>query len=793
MRSFGRRPLTLAQRLVVLVGALALPLLVVVALSYNDQLRDRRAAEGASTTTAARDGAAVVESFLRDLENSTFAIASLLGASTLPLDQPTFGQFLSSVMKQYPEIRAYFLTDPSGRVVATGTGEGVGVDLSSRPYMVALKAGAPKVWSGSITGLQSAAITVAFGEPIRSARGETRGYVVTAFYPERVIEVLRPDYPPDARLVLIDETGRVIYDSGRKEPAASEIDVSGAPGVREALAGRTVPIDGVATPFAGEPQFGALVPIARTGWVMSIARPVAGLDAELASRLLSDVIAVIAALTAAALIATLIAARLGRPLLELSEVASGIARGERPMIPRSEGGGVEVERLAAAMRTMQGAVARREDELRLLAAAGESLSSSLDHADSLRRASRVAVPGFADWCVVDVMEGGVLARAAVATADPALEGLARELRDRFPPSQPSAESHGPIARAIISGAPVLMTQITDEFLAGVARHPDELELYRKLAPRSFIAMPLIAGDRILGAVTFITSGSGRHFTEDDFDLAKQLARRIALSIENARLFYEVQQSVRTRDDFLSAVAHELKTPLTVISASAQMLQRKQQREDSQAPPEPAITRILGSVARMTAFIEELLELVRRQADPSMGIRPTRFDLVELARAVVAEARQLAHGQELRVEADGPVVGEWDASRLERALSNLVGNAIKYNRPDGTVRVRVRVEQHDTAVIDVIDEGIGIPETDRARIFERFTRGGNVAGRIAGSGVGLAIVRQVVEQHRGSVEVASVEGRGSTFTIRLPLAAAPSPVPMETIGVAKQSDHSPSVR
>jgi signal transduction histidine kinase len=551
--------------------------------------------------------------------------------------------------------------------------------------------------------------------------------------------------------------------------------------VKDALAGKTVPIDGVATPFAGEPQFGALVPIARTGWVMSVARPVAGLDAELASRLLSDVIAVIAALTAAGLIATFIAARLARPLLELSEVASAIARGERPMIPRSEGGGVEVERLSAAMRTMQGAVARREDELRLLTAAGESLSSSLDYADSLRRAARVAVPGFADWCVVDVMEGDVLARAAVATADPALEELARELHERFPPSQPSAESHGPIARAITSGAPVLMTQITDEFLAGVARHPDELDLYRKLAPRSFIAMPLLVGDRILGAVTFLTSGSGRHFTEDDFDLAKQLARRIALSIENARLFYEVQQSVRTRDDFLSAVAHELKTPLTVISASAQMVQRKQQREDSargtegQTPPEPAITRILGSVARMTAFIEELLELVRRQADPTVGVRPTRFDLVDLARTVVAESVQLAHGQELSVEAEGPVFGEWDRSRLERALSNLVGNAIKYNRPEGKVRVRVAAEHGETAIIEVIDEGIGIPETDRARIFERFTRGANVAGRIAGSGVGLAIVRQVVEQHRGTVDVTSVEGRGSTFTIRLPLAAEPVPV------------------
>ena len=776
MRTFLRRPLSLAQRLIILVAALALPLLVVVGLSYNDQLRDRRAAEAASATTAARDGAAIVESFLRDLENSTFAAAGLLSDTQRPLDQATYGPFLASLVKQYPEIRAYFLTDPSGKVIASASGEGIGLDLSTRPYMVALKAGAKTVWSGSVVGVQTGDITVAFGMPVRSSTGATRAYLVTAFYPDKVMQVLKPDYPRDARLVLVDEKGRVVYDSGRTEPANAEIDVSAAPGVQEALAGKTVPIDGIATPYtSGEPQFGALVPIARTGWVLSITRPVAGLDAELASRLLSDIIAVIAALTAAGLIATVIAARLARPLLELSDVASAIARGERPMIPASQGG-IEVETLSAAMRTMQSAVAKREDELRLLAAAGESLTASLDYTDSLRRASRAAVPAFADWCVVDVMEGGELARGAVATADPSLEGVARELHERFPPSQPTPGARGPIAQAIMSGAPVLMSEITDEFLAGVARHPDELALYRRLAPRSFMALPLPIGDRIIGAVTFITAESGRRYTHDDFDLAKQLARRIALSIENARLFYEVQQSVRTRDDFLSAVAHELKTPLTVISASAQMLQRKQAREDGASPPDPATTRILGAVSRMTAFIEELLELVRRQADPSVGVRASRFDLVEMVRGVVAEAGQLAHGQDVRVDADGPVIGEWDRARLERAVANLVGNAIKYNRPDGTVRIRVGVEGGDTAVIAVSDEGIGIPEADLSRIFERFTRGANVAGKISGSGVGLAIVRQVVEQHRGSVDVQSAEGRGSTFTIRLPLARVSSAVP-----------------
>jgi signal transduction histidine kinase len=274
----------------------------------------------------------------------------------------------------------------------------------------------------------------------------------------------------------------------------------------------------------------------------------------------------------------------------------------------------------------------------------------------------------------------------------------------------------------------------------------------------------------------MTAESGRLYDETDLELARQLARRMALSIENARLYYEVQQSLKTRDDFLSAVAHELKTPLTVISASTQLLQRR--RESMDGGSDPATSRIRASVTRMTAFIEELLELVRRQADPTLELRRAPTDLVEIVRAVVGEVGQVGHGQQLILEADHPVVGNWDAARLERAIANLLANAIKYNRQDGRVWVRVGTQSSaagDYGVCEVTDEGIGVPEVDRARIFDRFTRGANVAGRIAGSGIGLAIVRQVVEQHGGDVSVTSVEGKGSTFTIRLPLATDAAPV------------------
>ena len=755
-----------------LVFALAVPVFLTIAISYADLLRDRRAAELESSSRTATNGASILGAFLRDLDGTTFATASLLAVAPLPLDQPTRGPYLASLMQRYPELRAFFITDPNGKVVVSGTGEGIGVDLSSRPYVQALKAGADKVWSGSIVGLQSGDITVAFARTIGGGSLPLKGYLICAFYPEKVMQRLQPVLPPAAELVVIDERGRVVYDSTAKQPATAEIDVSNAFGVKDALAGNAVSVDGVATPVGDEPRFGAIVPVPTVGWALAVTRPAASLQNVIYGPLLGDTIAVLAALAVAAFIATLLANRLALPLRELSHIASSIARGERPVIPATSGG-IEVEQLSAAMRAMQEAVAKREDEMRLLAASGELLSGSLDYEEVLGRAARVAIPDFADWVVVDILDGDRIARGAVAVADPAREDRARRLRERYPPSQPDMTgrrepARGPIPRAITTREPVFMHEVTPEFLRSVARDDEELALYNALGPRSFVTLPLHVGDRVIGAVTFITAESGRRYEEADLDLGRQLARRMALSIENARLFYEVQQSLKTRDDFLSAVAHELKTPLTVISASTQLLQRRRGDRDA----DPVTARIRGSVARMNAFIEELLELVRRHADPTLEVRRAPTDLVEVIRSVVADVGDVGHGQQMIVEADGPVVGEWDAARLERAVANLVSNAIKYNRQNGRVWIRVgtrHTPSGDVAECAVADEGIGIPEADLARIFERFTRGANVTGRVAGSGVGLAIVRQVVEQHGGEVTVTSTEGKGSTFTIRLPLA------------------------
>ena len=235
--------------------------------------------------------------------------------------------------------------------------------------------------------------------------------------------------------------------------------------------------------MSDDSRYGALAPIARTGWALSMTRPVSAFERELLAPLIGDAAIVLGTLLAAALIAGFVANRLARPLRQLSRSAAAIGRGDRPVIPLLAGG-AEVEQLSSAMRSMQAAVAHREDDLRLLATASERLTVSLEYTETLHTAADVAVPDFADWCVVDVVEAGRVTRAAVAQADPATEALAQRLHETYPPDVTS--SRGPIGRVVASGHEEWSGNTSDEFF------------------RSYICAPLIVGGQVRGTILFIT-------------------------------------------------------------------------------------------------------------------------------------------------------------------------------------------------------------------------------------------------------------------------------------------------
>ncbi|MBV9280428.1 MAG: PAS domain S-box protein, partial [Chloroflexi bacterium] len=249
------------------------------------------------------------------------------------------------------------------------------------------------------------------------------------------------------------------------------------------------------------------------------------------------------------------------------------------------------------------------------------------------------------------------------------------------------------------------------------------------------------------------------------------------SISVAEDITELKNLERQKEDFLSAVAHDLRTPLTGIKGRIQLLRR---RLDG-PPVEPNrlqddLSRMEANASRMAALLNELLDVRNIQSGRALNLVRRPVDLVRLVESLVREHQPMGDRHRLVVEAQEPeLVGMWDPGRLERVLANLLSNAVKYSPAGREIVLGIGHEEAPGgqpagrwAVVTVKDEGIGIPAADLPHVFEPFHRAENVVGKIAGTGVGLAATRLIVEQHGGTIGVESREGAGTTFTLRLPL-------------------------
>jgi len=245
-----------------------------------------------------------------------------------------------------------------------------------------------------------------------------------------------------------------------------------------------------------------------------------------------------------------------------------------------------------------------------------------------------------------------------------------------------------------------------------------------------------------------------------------------------------------KSEFLTAAAHDLRTPLTTIKGLAQYLESRGRRDGHEpiAQHRDALRRIDSSASRMSDLIDEMLDVTRTAMNQPVPLKRRRTDIVRLVRTVAAELAETSRGHRVLVEPSvDRLTGLWDPVRLARCISNLINNAIRYSPDGGDVRVsidRSAGENGPGAVIGVHDRGVGIAEEDLPRIFDRFYRGRNVAGKISGTGIGLAGARYIVQEHGGTIGVETEPDAGTTFTIRLPL-RPPSSEPT-TSAVASRS-------
>jgi len=237
-------------------------------------------------------------------------------------------------------------------------------------------------------------------------------------------------------------------------------------------------------------------------------------------------------------------------------------------------------------------------------------------------------------------------------------------------------------------------------------------------------------------------------------------------------------SERARDEFLSSMSHDLKTPLVSIQGLTELVQQQLLRQGTSDATRMA-TRLAGvvnSTRKMADLINHMLDVTRVQMGQLLEVERRPTDLVVLVKLAIDQQQVASPSHHIEIDApNSPLVTPVDDSRFERVVANLLSNAVKYSPGGGVVRVKLWSEGEGPtawAVVSVSDHGIGIPAADLPHVFTSFFRGSNVTGKIQGSGIGLASARQIVEQHGGYISAASGPGSGATFTVRIPLSGEP---------------------
>ena len=421
-----------------------------------------------------------------------------------------------------------------------------------------------------------------------------------------------------------------------------------------------------------------------------------------------------------------------------------------------------------ARRQAEEARARATEQVHLLATISDALAATLDYDETVEVIARKALPRLGDFCAVVVFEADGQGRlAACAHVDPALEALLRR--------QAEAGLESPAGRGLRSRAASLREAVFSPGPGGASAGSDKFrwfELSGDLRSRSTLIVPLIVRGTTLGLMTFGLSVSGRTYGRDDAMLAEEVAGRAAIGLENANLYRQARELNRLKDEFLATLSHELRTPINAVLGWTQMLKAGAVTPERTVHALEAIERNAWAQQHL---IEDLLD-VSRIITGKLRVDVRHVDLAGVVAAAVEAVQPAAASRQIRLQVvtDEPVRHvRGDAQRLQQAVWNLLSNAVKFTPPSGTVDVRLRRSGANVEIV-VSDNGQGIAPEVLPHVFERFQQADSSTTRAyTGLGLGLAIVRHLVELHGGTVEAASEGlGRGATFRIRLPAVLTP---------------------
>lgn len=410
-----------------------------------------------------------------------------------------------------------------------------------------------------------------------------------------------------------------------------------------------------------------------------------------------------------------------------------------------------------------------------LAEAGRLLAESVDQSSTLIALTRLALPLLGAWCIVDVLEDGdSIHRLGIYHPDPAKQKLARRLQASWVPV--AGDPFGAPAM-ILDPRPSLIADNIEATLAAAAHSPENLDILRQMGIGSLLTVPLIARRKLLGAITFVGSQRGIPWSPDDVHLAKDVATRGALALDNAQVYdlalvhkRSAETANRAKTVFLGAMSHELRTPLNAIGGYIDLLDmglRGPVTEKQHAD----FMRVKTNQQHLALLITEILNFVQ------VGSGRFTYSVTDVA---ACEAIQYAvelieplFGQKSisfdGIAGDASIVARADRARVTQILVNLFSNAIKFTPPGGRIRASCDAV-NDTVTMRISDTGIGIAPEKHEAIFEPFLQlKESFVGRESGVGLGLAISRDLARAMEGDLTVESAEGKGADFTLSLPRA------------------------
>jgi signal transduction histidine kinase len=382
------------------------------------------------------------------------------------------------------------------------------------------------------------------------------------------------------------------------------------------------------------------------------------------------------------------------------------------------------------------------------------LATSRDFKTTIDSLAKLGASRLADWCAIFSFEN---------------EKTVRRLTE--PEALYSLDLHassGP-GHVLRTGEHEIISVVTDDVIESLGLKPNQLSCGNGNKPVSYLCVPLKARGHTIGAIALMSFHAGRAFNENDLAHARDLGCAAAVAIDNARLYREAQEANRLKDEFVAMVSHELRTPLTPILGCIHLLRTAKL---SEANFERALEMIERNAQAQVQIVEDLLDVSRIIAG-KLHLETKPVQIVSVIEGAIDSVRPLAESKNLQIissfiEVPQPIDG--DPNRLQQIVWNLLSNAVKFTPPGGRIEVGIHHDE-DSVEVRVVDTGVGIPSEFLPFIFDRFRQAENNTKMRSGLGLGLAIVRHLVELHHGSIAAASPGvGQGAVFTLKFPFQA-----------------------